>query len=267
MGDQVSESGKSRAASAVLAPRHREEIQKHLKGVMSADFSVRAASIGGLQKFGAEAAEAVVDSLMRRSEEPHALTNFSDALAEIGRPSIDAVIHALSHIREIRREADVYLVEQFVDLIVQHRDRRGVSALVDQLGKLDAALGRALSPQLQGCCEAAKVRLHRALVSFGEKGGVESLLRMLGDGRRRVRDGVVELLARVGDRRALVPLVRLYDIEEHVSSSGAQAVKEAFREIARRERAASEDKEFRDLAPGERAILDRLLGKVASVRH
>jgi hypothetical protein len=80
---------------------------------------------------------------------------------------------------------------------------------------------------------------------------------MLGDGRKRVRDGVVEAVTRIGDRRALVPLVRLYDIDEHVTFSGAQFIKEAIREIARREHVTPDDKLFKELTAAERAALDR----------
>jgi HEAT repeat protein len=84
---------------------------------------------------------------------------------------------------------------------------------------------------------------------------------MLGDGRKRVRDGIIDAVTRIGDRRALVPLVRLFDIDEHVTFSGAQFIKEAIREIARRERVTSEDKLFKDLSAPERAALDRVFPK------
>ena len=71
----------------------------------------------------------------------------------------------------------------------------------------------------------------------------------------------------VGDRRALIPLVRLYDIDEHVTFSGAQFIKEAIREIARREHVTPDDRLFRDLAPAERAALDRVFPKARNGKH
>ena len=90
---------------------------------------------------------------------------------------------------------------------------------------------------------------------------------MLGDGRRRLRDGIIESVTRIGDRRCLVPLVRLYDIDEHVTYSGAQFIKEAIREIARRERVTPEDRLFKDLTPAERATLDRVFVKSRNGKH
>jgi HEAT repeat protein len=252
---------REKQASAVLAPAKKEEIRKHVKELLSDDFSVRAASMSSLEKYGADAAEAIVDALVRKPEEPHALTSFSGALTEIGKPSINVILHALNHIVEVKRAEDAYLIENFVDVLVSLRDRHAAAPLLAQLAKLNAAIKRNHNAQLVHCCELAKVKIHRALVEFGEKGGLEDLLEMLGDGRKRVRDGVVEVVTRIGDRRALVPLIRLFDIDEHVTFSGAQFIKEAIREIARREHVTPEDKLFKDLTAEERAALDRVFPK------
>lgn len=252
---------RERQGSAVLAPAAKEEIRKHVKELLSDDFSVRAASMTTLGKYGSDAAEAIVDALVRKPAETNALINFSDALAEIGKPSLNVILHALNHIAEVKRCEDAYLIENFVDILSVLRDRRAGSTLLEQLAKLNTAIKRNHNAQLVHCCELAKVKIHRALVELGEKGGLSDLLEMLGDGRKRVRDGVVEVITRIGDRRALVPLVRLYDIDEHVTFSGAQFIKEAIREIARREHVTPDDKLFKDLVPAERAALDRVFPK------
>ena len=260
-------STRGKQGSAVIAPAAKEEIRKHVNELLSDDFAVRAASMSSLEKYGAVAAEAIVDALVRKPEEPHALTSFSDALAEIGKPSINVIRHALSHIRHVRRPEDVYVIETFVDLLVQLRDRRATTLLLELLAKLNVAVRGSHHSQLVHCCEAAKVKVHRALIEFGAKGGLEDLIDMLGDGRKRVREGVVDAIARIGDRRALVPLIRLYDIDEHVTYSGAQFIKEAIREIARRERVTTEDRLFKDMNPSERAALERVFPKSRNGRH
>ena len=258
---------KERNGSTVLAPDQKEEIRKHIKDLLSDDYTVRAASINELGKYGQAAAEALVEALLKKQDHPHALANFSDALAEIGKPSLNVILHAFGHILEVKRPQDVYLLESFVDLLGVLRDRRAVAPLLDQLAKLNRAASGSADRQLQQCSETAKIRIHRLLGDLGEKGGVEDLLAMLGDGRKRVRDGLVEALTRVGDRRALVPLLRLYDIEEHVSCSGAQFIKEAIREIARREHVTSEDRMFKDLTAEEKSSLDRVLPKAKNGKH
>ncbi len=253
--------------SSAVAQENKDQIQKHIKDLLSEDYTVRAASVRMLGKFGEEAAEALVDTLVKKSDHPHALANFADALAEIGKPSINVILHGFNHVLEIRKVEDVYLLESFVDLLAPIADRRVVAPLLEQLAKLDRRMKKNHDKQVVHCCDAAKIKIHRILAGLGEKGGLDDLLEMLGDGRKRVRDGVVAALTRVGDRRAIVPLVRLYDIEEHVSFSGAQFIKEAIREIVRREHLAVDDKLFKDIVPAERAILDKVLPKAKTVRE
>jgi len=254
------------AKIAVLTPA-KIDFEKHIKDLLSDDYKVRAASVSELGKYGEDAAQAIVESLIRKADHPHALTNFADALAEIGKPSLNVLLHALTHLVEAKRVQDVYLLESFVELLGLLRDRRATGPLLEQLVKLDRAIKRNHDKQLVHCCEAAKVKIHRILIGFGEKGGLSDLLDMLGDGRKRVRDGVVDGVTRIGDRRALVSLVRLYDIEEHVSFSGAQFIKEAIREIARREKVTADDRLFRDLTAAERAALERVFPRSKTARH
>lgn len=258
-----SEPGGNRPSA--VARETQDQIQKHIKDLTSDDYEVRAASVRMLGKFGEEAAEALVDTLIKKPDHP-ALTNFSDALAQIGKPSINVILHGFTHIQEIRKVEDVYLLESFVELLAPIAERRVAAPLLDQLAKLDRRMKKNHDKQVTHCCEAAKIKIHRILAGLGEKGGLDDLLAMLGDGRKRVRDGVVDALTRVGDRRAIVPLVRLYDIEEHVSFSGAQFIKEALREIARREHVQADDKMFKDLSPAERAILEKVMPKVKNGR-
>jgi HEAT repeat protein len=257
-------SARERAGASLVAPDRKEEIQKHIKELLSDNYTARAQSINELGKYGEDAAEALVDTLLKKPDHPHALANLSDALAEIGKPSINVLLHALNHLVEVKRCEDVYVLESFVDLLGMLHDRKAAAPLLEQVAKLNRAIRRNHDKQLVHCSEAAKVRIHKVLIDLGEKGGLEDLLEMLGDGRRRVRDGVVETMTRIGDRRALVPLVRLHDIEEHVSWSGAQFIREAIREIARRERLGPEDRIFKDLASAEKASLERVFPKRAA---
>jgi HEAT repeat protein len=250
-----------------VLPPAKKEIERHIKDLLSDDYTVRAASVSELGKYGEDAAEAIVDTLLRKSDHPHALANFSDALAEIGKPSLNVILHALTHILEVKRAQDVYLLESFVELLGRLHDRRATGSLLDQLAKLNRAIKRNHDKQLVHCCEAAKVKIHRILIELGSKGGLSDLLEMLGDGRKRVRDGVVDTITRIGDKRALVSLVRLYDIEEHVSYSGAQFIKEAIREIARREKVSPEDRLFKELTAAEKAALERVFPKAKTGRH
>lgn len=237
------------------------EIRRHIQHLLSDDFHQRAVSTEELERYGKDAASAIVDTLLRKAAEPHAVSSLTEALEEIGKPSVTVLIHALDHIVEVRKPAHAYLLENLVDTLGCIGDRRAAAPLARQLQKLNDAIGRNHQKGLVDICESVKVRIHGILAELDDRSGSKDLLRMLGDGRRRVRDGVVQALGKVGDRRALVPLLRLYTIEDDVSLNAAGAIQRAMREIARRERVGSDDAVFRDLAPGERAVLAKLFPK------
>ena len=249
-----------KADSAPPATPERQEIRKYVKDLLSDDYSVRASSINELGKIGAPAAEELVQTLIRKAGHPHALSNITDALAEIGKPSARVIQHALGDIAEVRQPEDVYLVERFVELLGRMGDKNVVETLSNQVPKLNRAIKRNHNPELVHCCEAAKVRIHGLLVELGATEGLDDLLKLLGDGRSRVRAGVVTALARIGDRRAIVPLLRLLAIEEPVSSSGAQDIRMAIRDIAKREQLTADDKSLKGLN-GQRAVLEQILPK------
>ena len=73
--------------------------------------------------------------------------------------------------------------------------------------------------------------------------------------------GVVAAIGRLGDRRALIPLVRLYTLEEAVSLAGATSIRQAFRDIVRREGVTNTDPSFTKLKDEERSVFDRLYPK------
>jgi len=234
------------------------EIQKHIQHLLSDDFHVRAESTEQLEHYGKDAASAIVDTLFRKSAQPHAVSSLTEALEEIGKPSVTVLIHALDHVVEVRRPQHAYLLENLIDTLGRIGDRRAATPLARQLRKLNDAIARNHHHVLVDICEATKVRIHCILAELDDRSGYRDLLRMLGDGRRRVRDGVVQALEKVGDRRALVPLVRLYMIEDDVSLSGAAAIRRTIREIFRRAKVDENDGAFRELTPAERAMLSKV---------
>jgi hypothetical protein len=139
-------------------------------------------------------------------------------------------------------------------------NRRLETSIAGQLEKLNRRIKANHHRLLTDVCVAAKVRIHTTLAGIDSTLGLDDLLSMFGDGRHRVADGLVAALEKIGDRRALVPLVRLHAIEEAVTFSGALQIKATIREIVRREKLTSKDRSLKDLNPEERAALDKLVG-------
>ena len=254
-----SESTKSEPPGSRSTTSAALELRRHIRDLTSENFEIRSESVSGIEKFGERGAEALVETLLKKPLRHGFLRGFEEAFEEIGKPCTRVLLGALSEVREIRRAEDVYLVELFCETLGTLGGRRAAPAIAAQLGKLNRRIRSNHHRLLTDICAAAKVRIHTVLANLDSRAGLDDLLATLGDGRHRVPDGVVRALERIGDRRALAPLVRLYAIEENVTFSGALLVKTTIREIMRKEKVGSKDRVFRDLNPEERVLLEKLL--------
>ena len=252
------ESSKSEPPGSRSTAHASPELRRHIRDLTSDNFQTRSESISGLDKFGERGAEALVETLLKKPLSHNLLRGFEEAFEEIGKPCARVLVRALSQIREIRRAEDVYLMELFVESLGTLGERRAAPAIAAQLGKLNRRIKANHHRLLTDICTAAKIRIHAVLANLDSRAGLEDLLAMIGDGRRRVPDGVVRALEGIGDRRALAPLVRLHAIEESVTFSGALLVKTTIREIMRREK-VSKERVQKDLNPEERAAFEKLL--------
>jgi HEAT repeat protein len=235
------------------------DLEGAIHDLFSDRYEVRVSAVAALAKLGEKAAGPMIEVLLRRRAEPHALSNFSDALAEIGKPALPAIVAGLDRISELKRPVDVYLLETLADVLGMLEDRRALGSLGRQIERLHESSRTNPDPLVRECCEAARIRLRRVLFDLGDRGGADELLSILGDGRKRLPSDLVGLLAKIGNKHALVPLARLHIIEENVSFSGAQFIREAIREIAQRERLRPEDPILVNAEPAERALLERIL--------
>ena len=144
-----------------------------------------------------------------------------------------------------------------VDVLDQGADPEGVRESTAAFREALRLTSTALS-MLPCDPELTRVKIHETLAEWADVSGLRDLMKLLGDGRSRVRSGVVASLSKIGDRNALVPLLRLHALEGPVSSSGEQEMKAAFREIVRREGVGRDDTLFARLKEEERATLERL---------
>ncbi|OHB77382.1 MAG: hypothetical protein A2Z34_11635 [Planctomycetes bacterium RBG_16_59_8] len=246
-----------------VAPR---EIEQSIKDLFSDDYETRAETVSTLGKHGEKAAELLVSTLLKRSHVSTMHMPITTALEVIGKNSINVLINALGRIKEIDSARDVYLVEALAETLWHICDRKAAGVLVEQVRKLESAVKTRKSGDqtFVELCTAAKTRIHLILSEMGIKEGVDDLLAMLGDGRKRVREGVVEALEKVGDKRALVPLARLYGIERNVSDLNARQIKNSAREIVRREAVSPADALFHDLGDQEKMVMEKFFPKARS---
>lgn len=235
------------------------ELRNRVRDLLSADPTVRKNSLAVLSKHIDAAAEALIAELRKKTTPPEDLDTITDALAELGRPAVDVVLQTLKTIEKVERLEDVYAIFHLVDALEEIDDDRVAPELVALVKKLNAFIRAADDPSAQDAGECTKVEIHRVLSGFGAAGALDDLLSTLGNGKRRVRSGVTEAVAAIGDRRALLPLLKLYMLEAPVSSSGAHEIKHAFREIVRRIGGGPDDEAVKKLNDDERATLERLM--------
>lgn len=231
------------------------QVRKQVRELLSATPGVREQTLNSLSQHAAEAASALIDLIRKKAGHPQVLIPLSDALVGLGKPAVEVITEALKTPSKLEKDDDLNVVNSLVDALYKLDDKRAAPALTDVLKKLPAekeAAGWPVDPEL------TRVRIHETLAEWGDRGGLKDLMKLLGDGRGRVRMGVVGSLRQIGDRTSLVPLLRLHALELPVSSSGEQEIKEAFREIVRREGLAKEDPAFAKLTEAERATLERL---------
>lgn len=229
------------------------EIRKHVKLLLSDDYVERTDSISFLKQQGASAARATVELLTSRTLQPNAISTISSALEEIGKSAVEPLLDAIENFQELNTPETALLLETLIVTLGRIGDRKAAPVLQKQLPKINRAIQRNGNNRLVDTCEGARVRIHRILGKMGERGAADDLVKIMGDGRRRVRDGVIQTLQRIGDRRVVVPLLRLHQIEEGVTSAGAQLIRETVRDIMRRENLKPED--FPKLSDAERSTL------------
>lgn len=262
----MNETGPFGEKREAATPTALAEIRRHIQDLLSDDFNTRVVSLERLETHGADAAGEIVRTMLKKSSEPHVMNSLSEALEEIGGPSIPELVGAFDQIGEIRRQTDAYLLLNLIETLRRIEDPVAADPVARQIPKLNFAIERNHNNVLVDICELAKVRIHAILADWNYSAATDDLHSMLGDGRKRLRDGLVDALIPFGDRRALLPLLRLHPIEESVSMSGAGTIRQAFRDIVRRHSVEESEPIFAELTDVERGTFEKLFPKAKAAR-
>src|SRR3989339_941720 len=107
--------------------------------------------------------------------------------------------------------------------------------------------------------QMARMKIHCLLGEMNSTIGFDDLLALLGDGTKRVPGDIIETLAKIGNKNALVPLIRMYPVESEISELGARYIKETCRAIIRREKLSKSDLLFDKLTEPEKDTLNKIL--------
>jgi HEAT repeat protein len=249
--EELSDPG-GRAKHTYLA--QPDTFKLHLKAILSSDYVARLEATGQLKQHGKAAAEAILQMMVRASD-LSAFPALTHALEEIGRPCEEAILSCLEGL-DIRRERDVYLTECLVGVLRHLRDRRSSPVIARIVDRYNAIIQRNGNSVLVSVCQHAKLKAHVVLGELGDRSRVDDLLEQVQRDHRLINPGIIQVLAEIGGRRALGPLLR---VVETVDSAAIQddAV-EAIRRIVRREKLPATDPVFGGLSKGCAALLAKV---------
>jgi HEAT repeat protein len=241
-------------------PNH-DTLKLHLKNIVSSDYLARIEAASQLRQFGRDGAEAIVQMLLKAND-LSAFPALTHALEEIGRPAVESIVAALEHL-EIRRERDVYLAECLVGVLRHIAERRSSPVIVRVVDKFNTVIERNGNSVLVAVCQHAKLKAHTVLGELGDRSRVTDLMAQVEKDHRLINPEIIEVLSKVGDKRALVPLFRLLASNE--SPAIQDDALEAIREIVKREKIAANDGVFARLGKAERGLMFRVFSSVKPV--
>ncbi|MBI5778096.1 MAG: hypothetical protein HZA49_01400 [Planctomycetes bacterium] len=255
------------------------EIQIVLQNLFSEDYTTRQKIIAYLNINQHVITRPLVEMLVKNTTHHTLIFQVTYALEVIGKSAVPVLLEALAKIGEIKTPLDVARMENISETLVRINDKSGAAVLADYLRDIKARIdeinknvnhNNSHTPQDE-CWwssdlgkkmefyQMARMKIHCLLGEMNSPIGFDDLLALLGDGTKRVPGDIIETLAKVGNKHALIPLVRMYPVESEISELGARYIKETCRAIIRREKLSKSDPLFDKLTEAEKDNLSKIL--------
>jgi len=253
------------------------DVQSLVKGIFSTDYEVRQVALSRLIRLGVVAANHLVDLLVKNPTDSTMVFEVTYALEEIGKRAVPPLLETLKKIEDFKQPPDLTLLETITDTLDRLNDRSAIPILAQYLTNIKKALQKSeeetksanktnghgtLSQERKTLYNLVRLKIHELLGDFNAPDGLDDLLTLLGDGTKRVHEDIIETLGKVGDQRALAPLIRLYPIEQNISELGGRYIKNTFREIVRRNKISRNHNLFKNLSAEEKATLDKIFPRL-----
>lgn len=256
------------------------ELNRLIDDIFSSDFELRSQAINELNRLDQVAVKFIVDALVKNPMDSSITFRLTYVLEEIGKKAIPYLLESLQKINQIKTLVDLSNLENITETLIRLNDRSSVPILLrylDQVkqqlkelqqttGELSVFMKAPSENQMKKMefYEVVRLKIHTLLGEMDAKDALDDLLLLLGDGTKRIHVDIIETLAKIGDSRALVPLLRLYLIEQNISEMSARFIKFAFREIVRREKIDKNHEIFKTLSSEEKDILDKIFPRSGS---
>jgi hypothetical protein len=249
-----------------------QQVKELLSNLFSSEIEIRRQAISRLNSVGTPAAKHLVEMLVTNPLDATTLFQVSYGLEEMGKSSVSPLLEALNNIGIFTNPVNITLLENIIDSLIRVNDKSAEPWLVAKIKDINIEIqklqnpangdgNKTISSQNQKRIETyqnARLRIHSLLGEMNANAGLDDLLELLGDGRKRVHEDVIETLAKIGDKRALTPLIRLYPLESEISQWAARFIKLTIRDIIRREKVSLSDPIFKELSSDEKNTLQKL---------
>lgn len=273
LGLQFTKEAASPKATTLTPTISREQVQQLLNNLFSSEIDIRRQTVRQLINIGPIVAKYLVGMLVQNPLDATNLFRVTYALEELGKLAVPPLLETLDNIKDFSNPTNITLLETIVDTLIRVHDKNAIPWLVDKTKELKSEIRRIQKQTSDGnnkngspppdekrleLYQNTRLRIHVLLGEMGSHEGLDDLLTLLGDGKTRVHEDIIETIAKLGDKRALVPLLRLYPLESSISELGARFIKLTIRDIIRREKIARSDPIFKKLSSEEKTILEKL---------
>ncbi len=273
LGLQFTKETASPKAATLTPTINHEQIQQLLDNLFSDEIETRRQTVRQLINIGPAVAKQLVGMLTQNPLDATKLFRLTYALEELGKLAVPPLLESLDNIKDFGNPTNVTLLETIVDTLIRVHDKNAVHWLVDKTKELKSEIRKIQktppadnnkngSPVVDdkriGLYQNARLRIHVLLGEMGSSDGLDDLLTLLGNGKTRVHEDIIETIVKIGDKRALVPLLRLYPLELSISELGARFIKLTIRNIIRREKIDRSDPIFKKLSAEEKNTLEKL---------
>lgn len=265
------------------------DIQLIIQHLFSNDYETRQKSIAYLNINQHVVTRPLVELLVKNITHQTLIFELTYALEVIGKFAVPVLLEALNQVHEIKTPMDELMIENICETLIRINDKdtgavpvllRHLQDTKVKIEQINKTIEQNVSHQNENSAphtheahqgsdtssrkkldfyQMVRMKLHYLLGEMNSTAGLDDLLELLGDGNKRVTGEIIETLGKIGNKNALIPLIRLYPIEAEVSELGARYIKLTCREIIRREKILKSDRIFDNLNGSEKDNLDKIL--------
>jgi hypothetical protein len=212
-----------------------------------------------ISRSGDEAVMALLRFLSAEGENHIVRNHAFEALRTLGRQGMDPTLVYLREFDRFDDATQVYIAKGLVRLVGDIDADMAESELIGLIRRLIGVQEQGIAGRAWHFIQQIKMEIHAVLAANGCSTMLDDLLALLGSGEELVFPVVIQAIGLIGDRRALLPLLRLHALEGDETWLATE-IRKSFRRIIRREGVdRAELGQMTGLTAADRTSLEQLL--------